>query len=180
MGLIGNLAAQEYRLAGAGVVAGADLSTKRLDIAEKSGAIDLAFCVREKGLSEWVKELDEYGADVIIDAVSTQEVLDACVKAVADRGRVVILGCPRTPIIFDAYFDIHVKGAKVIGANTENVEPGQRIRDRALLMSLLSMGKLNVGKLISHRIPFERAQSAYEGLRDLPDDYLGVILQYPG
>ena len=179
MGLIGNLAAQEYRLAGAGIVAGADMSEKRLAIAQQSGAIDLSFCVGERGLPEWVQELDEYGADIVVDAVSTQEALDACLKAVAAKGRVVILGCPRTPLNFDAYFDIHVKGTKLIGANTRNVDPGQRIRDRAFLMYLLGAGKLDVRKLISHRIPFEKAQSAYEGLRDRPDDYLGVILQYP-
>ncbi|MBN1672076.1 MAG: zinc-binding alcohol dehydrogenase [Kiritimatiellae bacterium] len=179
MGLIGNLAAQTYRLAGAGLVAGADPSVKRLELAKTCGAIDLAFNVKDKPLSGWVEqELGEHGAEIIVDAVSTQQALDAAMKAVADRGRVVIVGCPRVPIELDLYFDLHRKGAQLIGANADVVDPEQRRRDRPLLMGLLAAGKLRVAELITQRCAFEDALSAYEGLRDRPDEFVGVVLAY--
>ena len=70
MGVVGNLAAQCYKLAGAGTVAGADLSKVRLNLAKKSGAIDLAFHVKDRPLKECVKQLGSYGADIIVEAVS--------------------------------------------------------------------------------------------------------------
>ena len=48
MGVVGILAARLYKLAGARVVAGADLSERRLELARRCGAIDLAFPVRDQ------------------------------------------------------------------------------------------------------------------------------------
>jgi threonine dehydrogenase-like Zn-dependent dehydrogenase len=69
LGLIGNLTAQLFRLAGAGVVAGADLYEFRLRKAREAGAIDAAFNVGERALSDWVDDLGPYGAELIVDAV---------------------------------------------------------------------------------------------------------------
>jgi 2-desacetyl-2-hydroxyethyl bacteriochlorophyllide A dehydrogenase len=178
MGIVGNLTAQLYRMGGAGVVAGADLSAKRLEVAAKSGAIDLAFDLRKMPLSEWVPELGPYGAELVIDAVGASASIGACITCVARRGRVVLLGSPREKMEIDPYPDIHSKGVTIIGAHTGTVDAGARERDRALVVRYLAEERIRVRDLVTHHLTLDDAQAAYEGLRDRPDEYIGVIFRY--
>ena len=109
MGAVGNLAAQLYKLSGARLVAGADLSAKRLKNAMDCGAIDVALNVKAKPLAEQTAALGEYGAELVIEAVGVPASIDSCLKAVAVGGRVVLLGSPRSNMEIDPYFDIHRK-----------------------------------------------------------------------
>jgi 2-desacetyl-2-hydroxyethyl bacteriochlorophyllide A dehydrogenase len=178
MGVIGNLAAQIYKLSGAAVVAGVDFSESRLEIANRVEAIDLSFDINQKPLEEWVSALGQHGAELVIDAVGSESSINACMKSVVDNGRVVLLGCPRVKMLFDPYFDIHWKGVHVIGAHGRSISSETRARDKDYILSLLQFEKLNVKELITHRVPFLEAQNAYEGLRDRIDEFLAVILQY--
>ena len=178
LGLIGILTSQLFRLAGAGVVAGADLSEFRLRKAREVGAIDAAFNVRERSLTEWVGDLEPYGAELIVDAVGAERSVDSSFKAVAEHGRVLLLGCSRNTMPFDPYMDIHWKGVTVIGGHSKNVDPAIRGRDRDFIISLLAAERVRVRELITHRVPYAEAQSAYEGLRDKTEEYLGVVITY--
>ncbi|MCZ7645075.1 MAG: zinc-binding alcohol dehydrogenase [Planctomycetota bacterium] len=178
MGLVGNLCAQLYAQSGAGRVACADLSVNRLEKARACGLIE-GYNVGVKPLAEWVKNLGERGANIVVEAVGLNPTIDAALKAVAPRGLVVLLGSPRHKMEIDPYFDIHVKGIAVIGAHGKNVDPVTRAQDKPLLMEWLRGGKIRVEPLITQRMPFAEGLRAYEGLRDKPDEYLGVILTYP-
>jgi len=178
MGIVGNLAAQLYRLMGAGVVAGADLSPRRLAMAQEMGAIDLAFNVQEKPLAEWVPDLGVHGAEVVVEAVGISSTIQDSMKAVTPGGRVVLLGSPRTPVEIDPYDDIHSPGVHVIGAHISSVDPAARARDASLLVRLLAEETVKVMPLITHRLTLDDAQTAYEGLRDQPDQYTGVLFDY--
>jgi 2-desacetyl-2-hydroxyethyl bacteriochlorophyllide A dehydrogenase len=179
MGLIGNLAAQLYRLSGADVVAGADLSAFRLQKAKEAAAVDVAFNISEKPLEDWAENLGPYGAELVVDAVGAESSVDSSLKAVADKGRVLLLGCSRKTMPFDPYTDVHWKGIAVLGGHSRNVDKSLRERDRGYILSLLRSRRVRVKELITHRIPFSEAQTAYEGLRDRTEVYLGVVLQYP-
>lgn len=178
LGTIGNLTAQLFRLSGANVVAGAELSAFRLAKAREAGAIDLAFDVGQKPLAEWVEDLAPFGAELIVDAVGAEGSVDASFKSVADKGRVLLLGCSRKVMPFDPYVDIHFKGVTVIGGHSRNVDSAVRDRDRHYIISLLDSGRVRIKEIITHRLPISEAQSAYEGLRDKTDEYLGVVLTY--
>lgn len=178
LGLIGNLTSQLFRIAGAGVVAGADLSAFRLNKAREAGAIDAAFDVGERPLAEWVGDLGPFGAELIVDAVGAQGSVDSSFKSVADRGRVLLLGCSRNTMPFDPYSDIHWKGVTVVGGHSRNVDSAIRDRDRGFIVSLLATERVRVRELITHRVPYTQAQTAYEGLRDKTEEYLGVVITY--
>jgi 2-desacetyl-2-hydroxyethyl bacteriochlorophyllide A dehydrogenase len=179
MGLVGNLCAQLCKLAGAAVVAGADLSAARLAKALDCG-IDRAFNLGEKPLAEWAAELGPAGAELVIEAVGIPPTIDACMKAVADNGRVVLLGSPRLNMEFDPYFDIHRKAMRIIGAHGRGVDAATRERDVPFICSLLASGRVRVDSLVTHQMPFAEGLAAFEGLRDRKDEYLGVLLRYPG
>jgi 2-desacetyl-2-hydroxyethyl bacteriochlorophyllide A dehydrogenase len=180
MGLVGNLAAQLYRKTGLGTVAGADMIQTRLELAKSVNAVHVAFDIQEKPLTEWVAHLGDYGAELVIDAVGEASSIESCIKAAAHNGRVVLLGSPRTKMEIDPYHDIHRTGIQIIGAHGQVVGDTVRSRDAGILLRLLRDGEIRVKELISHRISFVDAQSAYEGLRDHPESHVAVILRYDG
>jgi threonine dehydrogenase-like Zn-dependent dehydrogenase len=179
LGIVGNLAAQLYRAAGAGVVAGADLSSPRLEIARTTGAIDLAFDLRKRPLSEWLADLGKPGAELVIDAVGLKASIQSCIASVARKGRIVLLGSPREKMEIDPYHDIHSRGVQIIGAHAMIIDASVRERDRAFVARSLRDGRIRVRELISHRFDLADAPAVYEALRDKPDEYVGVILRYP-
>ena len=178
MGLVGNLCAQLCRLAGAGQVAAADLAAPRLAQARACG-VDVAFDLSEKPLADWLPELGPRGANYVVEAVGSGPTIDLALKAAARHGRVVLLGSPRDKLELDPYFDVHRTGVRLIGAHASTVDAATRERDIPFLWSLLASGRINVEPLITHVLPYTEAQTAYEGLRDRKDEYLGVLLEYP-
>ena len=179
MGVVGILAARLYKLAGARVVAGADVSEQRLNLARRCGAIDLAFPVRDRPLADWTKELGSRGAEIVVEAVGLPLTIEAALKSVAANGRVVLLGSPRVKMEMDPYWDIHRRGVQVIGAHINTVDEATRGRDRPFLIELLASGRLPVRDLITHHMDFTDVHTAYEGLWTQPDEFVGVVLTYP-
>lgn len=177
MGLVGNLCAQLYALSGAGTVAGVDLSEARLRKAADCG-VPLQFHVAQRPLVEWVKDLGKRGAELVVEATGSPRAINDALKAVADRGIVVLLGSPRGKMELDPYFDIHRKGCAVIGAHGRNVDKLTQLRDDPLLLEWIRTERVKVAPLITHRMPMTEGLRAFEGLRDKPDEYLGVILTY--
>jgi len=177
LGMIGNLCGQLYKQAGANVVAGADISVSRLAKAKECG-FDFEFNLDRKTLLDWAEELKPYGAELVIEAVGLPETTDSCLKAVAEKGRVVLLGSARAKMEFDPYFDIHRKGVRVIGAHERSVAAGVRERDVSFIFNLLEKGRVKVEPLITHRMPFTDAKKAYDGLLNEKDKYLAVLLEY--
>jgi threonine dehydrogenase-like Zn-dependent dehydrogenase len=177
MGIVGNLCAQLYNACGAGVVAGVDLSDKRLAKGVECG-ITKSFNTGKKPLVEWVKELGPRGAEYIIEAVGNSRAISDAMKSCAAKGFVVLLGSPRTKMEIDPYFDIHRTGISIVGAHGCNVDAATRKADEPLLMEWLRSGKIKVAPLITQRMHFTEGLKGYEGLRDKTDEYLGVILNY--
>ncbi len=180
LGIVGNLAAQLYRAAGAGTVAGADFSGPRLETARKTGAVDVAFDLRERPLGAWVAQLGPAGAELVIDAVGLTASIQSCIASVARRGRVVLLGSPRQKMEIDPYYDIHYRGVQLIGAHAGTIPTERRERDRAVVLAALRDERIRVRELITQRSLLEDAQKSYEGLRDRPDEYMGVVFRYNG
>jgi threonine dehydrogenase-like Zn-dependent dehydrogenase len=176
MGNVGNLCAQLYGLCGA-ITAGVDLSEKRLATAKSCG-IDKAFCTANKPLTECVKELGPRGAEFVIEAIGSSRTISDAFKAVAERGTIVLLGSPRTKMEIDPYFDIHRTGIHIIGAHGRNVDGATIKHDKGLLLEWIRSGKLHVAPLITQHMPMAQGLKGFEGLRDKPDEYLGVILTY--
>ena len=83
------------------------------------------------------------------------------------------------------YRDVHKKGLIIIGAHNE-VRPLQEssphfwtMRDDCeLVLKLISLKRLSVAPLISHRLPWENAPDAYEMLMKWDTKLLGVILDW--
>ncbi|HEX4492437.1 MAG TPA: zinc-binding alcohol dehydrogenase [Acidimicrobiia bacterium] len=176
-GMVGNLAAQLAREAGARSVAGADLVASRLAIAQRCG-VERQWNLADRPLESWLEELGSPGASYVVEAVGAGPSVDAALKATASGGRCVLLGSTQVTLEFDPYFDVHKKGLDVVGAHEDTVDAETRRRDRPFILDLLGRERVRVDPLLTHRLPFADAPRAYEGLRDDKEHWLGVLLEH--
>jgi len=174
LGLVGNLAAQLMRLAGAEVV-GTDLSAARREIGRACG-IEVAEPDAFEPFRDPVDLRPAGRPTLVVDAVGSAATIDTCLNLVAPRGRVVLLGAPRSPVTVDAYLQIMRKGVAWIGAHEMHGEGEAVPATIERLIGALGAGSLRVEPLIRGTFPLEEAGAAYAALGSDPEGPPGVFL----
>ena len=186
MGLVGNFAAQLFRMAGADVMA-ADLSDYRLDKARacgiertvNPGATDLQDAVLEWTAGD--------GVHVAVEAIGISEVVAQSVMATRRHGEVILLGSPRAPATFDVtpmLLRIHLEAIRMIGALEWRwpAHPTERVRDLATnyrrLVEWIAAGRLRVDPLLDRVASPADCQAVYDGLTSRRDGYLGAVFDW--
>ncbi|MGN6812034.1 MAG: zinc-dependent alcohol dehydrogenase [Thermomicrobiales bacterium] len=178
LGLVGNLAAQIFQQCGM-CVSAVDRSAARRAVAERCGlgAVyspdDLAGLARRHRL--------------VIEASGSAAGLVSAVGLTASGGEIVMVGAPwggdknsvpsgrLTGEIFLRFLRLRSGSEWEIPRQPEPLAPGSIHQNSVTALNWLAAGRLRVAPLITHRLPPEAAPEAYAGLRDRPDDYLGVI-----
>jgi 2-desacetyl-2-hydroxyethyl bacteriochlorophyllide A dehydrogenase len=178
-GVVGLLATQLLKLAGADQVLAVDPLRKRRELALEVGA-DGAF---EPGgdLRERVLEITAgRGADVAVEVSSSGAALQAAVDAVAAEGTVVVASWYGTkPVVLSLGGHFHRGRVRLRSSQVGRMNPelGSRWdlarRTEAVLGLLL---RLRLKELVSHLIPFEEAPGAYRLVDERPDETVQVVL----
>jgi len=183
LGLVGQFAAQLFRLNGASPVIGIDMIPERLQIASQlgihtvhAGEQDVPAVVREHCRSN--------DPDVVIEATGSPAVIPLALDLVTRGGRVVLLGSTRGRVELDVYSLIHRNGVRLLGAH-ESVQQlpahASRWRKQQTMQQLAAYfaeGRLASAGLITHTFPASQALSIYPALAAHPQAYLGVILDW--
>lgn len=186
LGMVGNLAAQMSRLLGAQVI-GVDPSPARRALARRCGIAETL--PGGEALGDDLRRLCRGGSPaVVIDATGRSEACLQAVQVVADFGQVVVLGTPRQSCPGDlthVFGAIHGRWITVRGALEWNLphHPVHGLRDslagkQEAIFDWLRRGDLHLGELISHRLPPQHAQEAYEGLASDPERFTGVLFEW--
>jgi len=124
--------------------------------------------------------------DIVVDATGVPDVVRAAMSAVADGGKVIMVGSPRGIAgEVDFYWDLHGRSITLIGAHGSaiGIEPREKfpfVRERAmrLLVHLLESGKLKLDDLITHHADAHELKAMYDGLLNQRDEFLGVTLHW--
>jgi len=187
LGAVGLLVGQLCLAAGAADVFGADLFTQRMELAASFGIMPV--CPREdETLASWVKtQAVPEGADTVIEASGTYEGLAQAIRACRTGGRVVAVSTYRDmPAVLPLGEEFHRNRLTLVastsmgyGGNPVAQYPiwtFERLRQTAI--DLLVTGKIEVKSLITHRLPFENLQDAYEMLDTAPYSTVKTILDY--
>ncbi len=187
LGMVGNLAAQLFRLTGAQVI-GVDPSEHRRRLAQECG-IPHAIGGTEGEIDEQIRKItDGRMAEVVVDAVGHSAISLQAVRLCADGGEVIVLGTPRTEVngnLTDVFAASHnrwitVKGCLEWNLPTESPLPflySQRMKLDALF-GWIADGRLRLAPLITHILPPSKINQAYEGLLRKKDEYVGVVLKW--
>ncbi len=190
LGLVGNMAAQFFTLAGMNVI-GVDLIDKRLEIAKKCG-VKYAVNPSREDVKERVMELTGgEGCEVTVEAIGNPRTIETCCQITKALGEVVLLGSPRGEYatdLTDILNYVHLwprgcltfKGAHEWRLPIHQVEGSKHSieRNTRIGLRLISEGRLRVNELLTHTVKPEGIREAYEGLLNRKDEYLGVVIDW--
>ncbi len=189
LGLVGNLAAQLFQLAG-GEVFGLDPARHRQELAAACGVSHVSGAVGEAAREEVMAWTAGKGAPLVVEAVGRSDLLELGVECAARHGEVVSLGSPRAPYPGDLtpmLARIHLMAIKLIGAlewtfPLNEVERAQHtiFGNYTTILRWIMAGRLKVDPLRSHVLTPDRCQEAYSGLTHRKDEYLGVVFDWTG
>ncbi|WP_354574248.1 zinc-binding dehydrogenase [Frigoribacterium sp. UYMn621] len=114
--------------------------------------------------------------DVVIEATGAQSGIDLSTRLVRPHGTLSILGYHRTPRVVDMQ-QWNYKALDVVNAH---------VRDRRLLrdavaigLNLAAQGRIDPGRLITHRFACDEIDEAFATLRDKPDGFIKAVIDYP-
>lgn len=184
LGLVGQFAAQLFKLNGAHPIIGVDRLDSRLAVAAANGIIPI-HAEHEDVQAAILAHTQGRGADVVVEATGSPAVLSLALEAAGNGGRVVLLGSTRGKVEIDPYSHIHKKGVHVIGAHettqlldTARTERWSTVNTLQLLSDLLVANKLRTDGLISHTITPDQLLPIYDQLHADPQSYLGVLVDW--
>jgi threonine dehydrogenase-like Zn-dependent dehydrogenase len=190
LGLVGNYASQLFNLAGIRVV-GIERVPKRLEIASKCGIKYLVNSEKENPRDKVMEQTGSQGAEVTVEAIGNPKLIDLAFQLTKRKGEVILLGSPRGEYTTDVtnildYVHNIGKGAITLKSAHEWVYPTMHSgeskhsieRNTQIVYSLFKDGKLKAKELLTHVINPADAKSAYDGLLEKKDEYLGVIMDW--
>ena len=182
LGLVGLLAGQLYRLAGARPVLGVDRLAPRLHLAEQMGIhpVDVS---REEIPAALGRALGGRGADVVVEATGNPALVAPALEAARRGGAVVLLGSTRGTVALDVYSLVHRKALRLLGGHEtalpfDGGHEWPRLRNMVLALDLMADGDLEIEGLVTHELDMDRALTAHALLRDQPESHLGVVINW--
>jgi S-(hydroxymethyl)glutathione dehydrogenase/alcohol dehydrogenase len=150
--------------AGAAPIVAVDVDGGKLETARSLGATDtVAWAGSAEATGEAVATVSGGGVDVAIEATGRPEAMLAAFLATRRRGMAVFIGIPREDAVVQLpALSIPRMERRVVGALYGSARPE---RDFLVILDLYRRGRLPLDLLISHRLPLERIEDAFELLR---------------
>lgn len=185
LGILGLLAVQELKAAGACPIIAADPKEDRRALALSMGA-DYALDPTKEGFADEVLSLTQGGTDVCMEVTGLGAGLISALDCMKERGRVALLGCTRSSKFeIDYYGKVHGRGISLIGAHN-NIRPAADssagywtcIDDMKAVLRLLSGKRLNFESIIGQIHSPANAQSVYDRCVNDPKFPAGVLFDW--
>ena len=182
-GIVGNLALQLSKAAGASMTIAVDHHDWRLDIAKKCGA-DFTVNSKKESLDQIRNMTNNVGPHIVIEATGDPSAVESACLMCRDGGKVILLGGTRSIVPFDFYTVIHKRDIELIGAHSSHIGLDPENSNSSMqnyleqIMSMISNKKLLVQSLITHRVHQAEILDFYKKLILSHSEYLGVILEW--
>jgi len=164
LGLLGQLAVQFCRLCGARSIVAVDLADWRLlRLSDRPSVVPVNASTEDVGE---ITRSATHGrmADVAFEITGDPSTIPNQVRVLRKQGRFVILSSPRGPCLFDFHDLCNSPSYTIIGAHNSSHPQAETLnnpwtnhRHAELFFDLVADGRLDVGRLISHRLPYSDA-----------------------
>lgn len=181
-GLIGQMANRLAKLVGAGEVVAIASSRRREASALADGGADSFVAISDGG------DIDQIGADVVIEAVGMPNAIVTALRCSRDGGRVVLLGSARG-LSRDVDIDTEIQrrcltvvGAHITAMPDEEVSPGRWTyrQEGRLFLDLLAAGRLKLEPLVTWLATPDQCNAVYEVLAKGGKDQVAVVFDWQG
>ena len=168
MGGLGMCAVQVANVNGARVI-GVDLFDQKLKIAKELGAEYTINATKDDPVRRTI-ELTEGGADIAMEFIGLAKTVEQAIKSVKSAGKVMLVGIGKGVFNVD-WQDILFKQLSVFGCY------GVVRADFPKLIELVSTGRINLKRLITHIVPLTEANKAIEILDKKIGDPIRVVVK---
>ncbi len=150
--------------AGAGTVIAVDANPAKLDLARELGADEgVGWSGSAEETAAAVAQASGGGVDYAIEATGRPEAMLAAFLSTRPHGAAVLIGIPRADAVLTLpALSIPRLERRVLGSIYGSSRPE---RDFALTLDLYRRGRLPLERLISHRLPLEEVERAFELMR---------------
>lgn len=177
-GVTGLLTVQLARMAGAELILAVDPHESRRELARRFGANHVFDPADPADMSLHVRELTAgRGADLAIDVSGSHAAVHEAIRSVGYNGRVVVgsflMGGGDQLRLGEEF---HFNRVQLISSQIGGVSPalsGRWSSARRTDAAVALLARLELEALVTHRIPFEDAQRAFE----VADEHRGLTLQ---
>ncbi|MFD6104006.1 zinc-binding dehydrogenase, partial [Nocardia salmonicida] len=161
-GGVGDAAIAGARLAGAGTIIAIDRDQRKLDWAKDFGATHTIDATSED-VVERIKELtDDFGADVVIDAVGRPETWQQAFYGRDLAGTVVLVGVPTPDMKLEMpLIDLFSHGGALKSSWYGDCLPE---RDFPMLIDLYRQGRLPLDRFVTERIDIDGVEQAFAAM----------------
>jgi predicted dehydrogenase len=192
LGLVGLLCVQLAAAAGCQVL-GIDLDESRVALAKSLGVLAVKRAEAESAAAGYSHGAG-YDSVIICADTPSADPVELAGTIARDRAKVVAVGAVGLTIPRKIYYEKELAFINSRSYGPGRYDPGYEEkgqdyplgyvrwtegRNLQAFIDLLSMGRVNVQALVTHRFPIEEAPDAYEiilGKRDVP--FLGILLTY--
>lgn len=163
------------RRLGAARVVALDVIDERVSTAPKFGATD-ALNIRQLDPQPVVAEITGGTmADLVVEAVGEPETINLMPRLVREGGHLMSFGIPRGPHAFTFdYYELFRKKCLLTSSGGTMQEPGRK--STRLALDLIARGQIDVGPVLTHRLPVSRVREAYELARSREDGVIKIVI----
>ena len=165
-GCVGQIAAQIAALFGARVTI-CDIDDRRLDVAQRIGAVEEALNVSGAG---WTQQIADASFDAALDFAGVPGMEDQLLQAVCRGGQVLFIA-GRDKVGYN--FNLGQRRLITIKQNSHFYND-----DLDNLCRLVSRGLINLAPLLKDVVAVEEAKRIYDTLRDQPNELLGTVFNW--
>lgn len=156
LGGLGQSAVQLAFALGAGAVYAVDLNPAKVALAAQHGAIPIA---GGAGAVEGVLK-DSGGVDVALELVGLSSTMRQALEVLGPQGRAAAVGLAEEPVSLNAYEDLVLREAEVIGVSDHLAS------ELAPLLQVAAAGDLDLSRVVSQQVSLQ-AESVNQVLSDL-------------
>lgn len=169
-GIIGLMAAEFAKMAGAGYVALMETNKKRGKKAVNFGKVDEYYdALKEDTIPNLITKTNG-GFDVVIECCGTAPAVSEALMTVKPGGLVVLVGVSAVPITIPMVVGV-MREVKMLGAIAYTA------MEFDTCLKLIASKKLNVTKYIDDLVPLERVQESFERLTNGKDSAIKIIVK---
>ena len=196
LGLLGQFLVQLVRANGCRVI-GVDVDPAKCALASRHGAEAACGPEGADALTHALRISGGTGVDAVLVTTSTErnQPIELAAELVRDRGRVVCLGNTHIELDWRTWFgkEIDFLFSRAMGAGMYDADYVMRGKDypigyvrwtaqrnMAAFLDLVDQGRLDVGGLITHREPLDRAVGLFDRIASGElAGAVGIVLEYP-
>jgi 2-desacetyl-2-hydroxyethyl bacteriochlorophyllide A dehydrogenase len=178
-GPIGQMSVRWASASDAKAVVAVARSARRLELALRGGATDIAQVDVTTAVEAVTETLGGAQPDVVIDTTGNPGVLPAALRLVRDRGRVVVLGNTGRPSKQHLTSDLVVRGVEIVGAHDSHAPAGDAESViNELFFDLVVKDKFSLDGLNTHTLLPTDCVAAYELARDHRAETIGIVFDW--